>query len=367
MNAGGRTEIPDGRVAVAMSGGVDSSVAAALLVEQGYDVVGVHMKLADVPDDMRHGKSCCSLDDSLDARQVCAELGIPYYVFDFREEFRREVVDYFIAGYRAGLTPNPCAMCNLRIKNSALLDRIREIGCDYLATGHYARIRENPVTGSHEMVRPRDLRKDQTYFLFGTPREELPALLFPLAEFVKDEARALAAKLGFVTWDKPDSQEICFVPSDYRDFLRPHLGDMPEGDFVDRAGNVLGRHRGVALYTVGQRRGLGIGGARPYYVVAIDREANRVLLGEESDLYSSRVKVGSVNWVSRPPPERPLDAVVKIRYADAGTPARVSTSGGTTAEVIFSRPVKAVTPGQAAVFYDGDVLLGGGWIEAGEP
>jgi tRNA-specific 2-thiouridylase len=356
------------RVAVAMSGGVDSSVAAALLVEQGYDVVGVHMKLHDLPDAEKHNKRCCSLDDSLDARQVCARLGIPYYVVNYVEAFEREVIDYFVGAYVQGRTPNPCVMCNRSIKSSLLLSSVREFGCEYLATGHYARVRRNPDTGAHEMVKAADRRRDQTYFLFGTPAEELPYLLFPLAEYEKPAARGLAERLNFLTWDKPDSQEVCFVPKDYRAFLRARLGGAwPEpGDFVDREGRVLGRHDGLPNYTVGQRRGLGLGGNHPYYVVALDPERNAVVLGEEEELAATTMRVGEVNWVSCPPPRGPIRAEVKVRYAHEGTPATLHPERPGLWRVEFREPVRALTPGQAAVFYDGDVLLGGGWILPGK-
>ncbi|MCZ6644723.1 MAG: tRNA 2-thiouridine(34) synthase MnmA [SAR324 cluster bacterium] len=358
---------PGGRVAIAMSGGVDSSVAAALLVEQGYEVVGVHMKLNDLPDEEKHNKACCSLDDSLDARQVCAKLGIPYYVINFVEPFERQVIDYFVSAYREGKTPNPCVMCNRTIKSTLLLERIREFGCEYLATGHYAKVVRNPDTGGHELHKPKDLRRDQTYFLFGTLREELPYLLFPLADYEKPDARRVAERLQFATWNKPDSQEVCFVPKDYRDFLRarPQAAPPAPGDFVDREGRVLGRHEGLPFYTVGQRRGLGIQGTGPYYVTALDGARNAVVVGKEEDLYASAMEVSGVNWVSCDAPAGPRQVTVKVRYAHAGTRATLEPSGLAAVRVRFHEPVRAITPGQAAAFYDGDVLLGGGWIDSG--
>ncbi len=361
------------RVAVAMSGGVDSSVAAALLVEQGYDVVGVHMKLHDLPDAERRDKSCCSLDDALDARQACARLGIPFYVLDFTAPFRTRVIDYFVDAYAAGRTPNPCVMCNRTVKNAALLDAVREFGCDYLATGHYAARRHDPASGAYALIRPRDRRKDQTYFLFGTPRDELPWLLFPLAEHEKPDARGIAERHGFLTWDKPDSQEVCFVPRDYRAFLRRELADrapMP-GPFVTRTGEVLGTHQGLHHFTVGQRRGLGIAGGEPLYVVALRAEDNAVVLGPADALDAHGAQVQEVNWVSREPIAAPLEATVKVRYAHGGTPARIvpapTDADPTAVRVEFAEAVRAVTPGQAAVFYADDVLLGGGWINAALP
>ncbi len=353
------------RVAVAMSGGVDSSAAAALLLEQGWDVVGVHMKLHDLPDDGKRDRSCCSLDDSLDARQVCARLGIPFYVVDFTREFKADVMDYFVDSYRAGRTPNPCVMCNRTVKHALLLERVRAFGCERLATGHYAGLRDDPASGRRQIVKARDQRKDQTYFLWGTRAEDLPYLLYPLAETDKAAARQLAAERRFVTWDKPDSQEVCFVPNDYRDFLRPRFAAAPPepGDFVDRQGRRLGRHLGLPYYTIGQRRGLGIGGARPWYVVALRRESNAVVLGDEGDLLGNAATVSGVNWVSCAPLSAPRAATVKVRYAHAGTPARLVPLAEERVRVEFAEPVRAITPGQAAAFYAGDVLLGGGWIE----
>jgi tRNA-specific 2-thiouridylase len=354
-----------GRVAIAMSGGVDSSVAAALLIGQGWDVVGVHMKLNELPDEEKRGKSCCSLDDSLDARQVCAQLGIPFYVLDFTREFKAGVLDYFVDAYRTGTTPNPCVMCNRTVKQGLLLERIREFGCERLATGHYAGLREDPASGRLQIVKARDRRKDQTYFLWGTRPEDLPYLMYPLADYEKSATRELAAGHRFITWDKPDSQEVCFVPKDYRDFLRPRFAAAPPppGDFVDRDGRVLGRHQGLPYYTIGQRRGLGLGGERPWYVVALRRDTNEVVLGGDADLLGSAMTVRGVHWVSCDPPASPRTASVKVRYVHAGTAAQVTPLGEGRARVEFAEPVRAITPGQAAVFYDGDVLLGGGWIE----
>ena len=388
LNLSGNSPSPKGRVAVAMSGGVDSSVAAALLLEQGWDVVGIHLKLHDIPDSQRRDKSCCSIDDALDARQVCARLGIPFYVLDFVKEFRARVIDYFAASYRRGLTPNPCVMCNRAVKHALLMDKAREFGCDYLATGHYARVERAGESGNWRMLRPRDRHKDQTYFLFGTPREELPYQLYPLADLEKEQARALAGRYGFITWNKPDSQEVCFVPKDYRTFLEEHFaGDLPlPGEFVDSEGRVLGQHRGLAFYTVGQRRGLGLSAENPLYVVSLHPGENRILLGSEAELLASHMTVADVNWVSLDSSSvdafregRPLEALVKVRYSHAGTTARITPleeggSGGGNGggacggenpgvRVEFAEPVRAIAPGQAAAFYDGDVLLGGGWIQ----
>ena len=358
-------KVPSGRIAVALSGGVDSSVAAALLVEQGWDVVGVHLKLHDFPDSEKRDKSCCSVDDALDARQICSQLGIPFYVLDFTEVFREQVIQYFVDSYRQGRTTNPCVMCNKTIKHTHLLNKIREFGCEFLATGHYARIEPIGGNGHLALARPKDRRKDQTYFLFETRSEELPYLRYPLADYEKPHARAIAGEKQFITWDKPDSQEVCFVPSDYRDFLKRGMADTPAqpGDFINRAGERVGEHQGLSYYTVGQRRGLGISGPRPSYVIALRPETNQVVLGDEADLYADTMAVSGVNWVSCPPPTIPLEATVKVRYAHGGTAARILPVDSASVRVEFSEPVRAISPGQAAVFYEGDVLLGGGWIE----
>lgn len=366
---GAGSPAPRGRIAIAMSGGVDSSVAAALLLEEGWEVVGVHMKLHEAPEGERRNKSCCSVDDALDARQVCARLGIPFYVLDYVDVFRERVIDYFVNAYRAGLTPNPCVMCNQTVKNALLLRQVREFGCDYLATGHYAHIMPGPEGEAPVLVRPADRRKDQTYFLFGTPREELPWLRFPLAHLDKPQVRAVAERHGFITWDKPDSQEVCFVPRDTGAFLQGMMKDAPPlpGPFVNRSGEVLGTHRGLPFYTVGQRRGLGLSAPNPVYVLALRPERNEVVLGEENELLGSSLRATGVNWVSREAPSESIEATVKVRYAHEGTPATITpaedSQDATAVRVDFHEPVRAIAPGQAAVFYAGDVLLGGGWIQ----
>lgn len=354
------------RIAVAMSGGVDSSVAAALLVEQGLEVVGVNLKLNDLPDSEKHNKACCSLDDTLDARQVCGRLGIPFYVLDFVEPFGRQVIDYFVQSYAQGRTPNPCVMCNRTIKSRLMLDAVREFGCEYLASGHYAAIRQNPDSGDYEIARPRDRRRDQTYFLAGTGRSALPHLLFPLADLEKPKVRELAEKMGFLSWAKPDSQEVCFVPRDYRDFIaqKSGAGQTRPGEFQDRGGNVLGRHTGLTAYTVGQRRGLGVGGAEPSYVLELDAARNVVVLGREEELDATGLEAVEVNWVSRPAPRAPIQVVAQVRYAHQPATALVEPEGDGRARVTFAQPVRAIAPGQAVAFYDGEVLLGGGWIAA---
>ena len=353
------------RVAIAMSGGVDSSVAAALLKDKGYEVIGLHMKLYRGPENEIRNKSCCSIDETLDARLACHRLGIPFYALDYQQEFRETVINYFIEGYSSGNTPNPCVMCNKKIKSSLLLKKAAELDCEHLATGHYARICSNPDTGSTQLSRPQDLRKDQTYFLHGIPSGDLPRLMFPLSELTKTEVRKIARKLKLSTADKPDSQEVCFVPKDYRKFLKNELNETPlPGEFTSISGEVLGEHQGLPFYTIGQRRGLGLSDTTPYYVVKIDKEHNRIVLGKEDDLYSKTISVSSVNWVSISAPETPLSASVKLRSAHHGAIATLIPESGNKVRLELENPERAVTPGQAAVFYQKNILLGGGWIDS---
>ncbi|MBF0280835.1 MAG: tRNA 2-thiouridine(34) synthase MnmA [SAR324 cluster bacterium] len=352
------------RVAVAMSGGVDSSVSVALLKEQGYSVIGIHMKLYEPPSMERQSKSCCSLDDTLDARAVCSRLDVPFYVIDFRDEFKDNVIDYFVQEYLDGRTPNPCVMCNQKIKSQYLLEKADELGCDYLATGHYARILKDSASGNWQITRPRDFHKDQTYFLFGTPSEELPRLLFPLAEYSKPEVREIAERYGLVSAQKPDSQEICFVPLNYREFIVNQLNKTPEpGNFVSSSGEVLGRHKGIPYYTVGQRRGLQISGSTPYYVVQLDKKKNQIVLGKIEETFVKSVEVSKVNWVSIEPIEEPISVSVKLRYAHKAVKAKIIPQNYNRAQVVLEVPERSASPGQAAVFYQEDILLGGGWID----
>ena len=351
------------RVAMAMSGGVDSSVAAALLKEQGHEVIGLHMKLYHGPENETRQKSCCSLDEAIDARSACHRLDIPFYVLDYQQEFRETVINYFISEYSIGQTPNPCVMCNKKIKSELLLKKVDELDCDFLATGHYARVYNNLENGRPQLSRPKDLRKDQTYFLHGIPARELQRLKFPLADIIKPEVRKIASRLNLSAAKKPDSQEICFVPKDYRNFLKQELSNAPEtGDFISVSGDVLGKHLGLPYYTIGQRRGLGVSDSSPYYVVKIDKENNRIVLGKEDDLFSQTIWVSSVNWVSILPPDKPLRVSAKLRYAHQGASASVFPESENQVRVEFDAPERAVTPGQAAVFYQDDILLGGGWI-----
>ena len=351
------------RVAMAMSGGVDSSVAAVLLKEQGHEVIGLHMKLYHGPENETRPKSCCSLDEAIDARAACHRLNIPFYVLDCQKEFRESVIDYFVEEYSRGNTPNPCVMCNKEIKSYLLLKKVDELDYDYLATGHYAKIRFNPLIRRQQLIRPQDLRKDQTYFLHSIPADELHRLMFPLADIIKPEVRKIAGKLNLSAANKPDSQEICFVPKDYRNFLKQELNEVPEpGEFISVSGEVLGEHLGLPFYTIGQRRGLGLSDSTPYYVVKIDKGKNRIVLGKEEDLYSKTIFVSRVNWLSISPPKEQLHVTTKLRYSHQGVAASVFPESDNKVRLELDVPERAVTPGQAAVFYQDEILLGGGSI-----
>jgi tRNA-specific 2-thiouridylase len=341
-----------------MSGGVDSSVAAALLVEKGYDVVGVTMHLAG-------GSSrCCSLDDADDARRVAESLGIRFYVANYTEQFRREVMEPFADAYLAGRTPIPCVACNRRFKFHHLLERARAFGATGVATGHYARL-EDDGTGGRRLLRGRDDSKDQSYFLFDLGQEQLAHACFPLGALTKDEVRERARSLGLATAEKPESQEICFVPDgDYAavvESLRPNA--LPgDGEVVDGEGRVLGRHAGVHRFTVGQRRRLGLSAPRPLYVTQLDPVHNQVRVGEVDALESSEAWIEATSWIAGKAPGESIEACVRVRHGDEARAAKIEPGEGGTAHVRFDQPVRAVTPGQAAVFYQGDAVLGGGWI-----
>jgi tRNA-specific 2-thiouridylase len=348
------------RVVVGMSGGVDSSVAAALLVERGFDVIGVTMQLAG------SASRCCSLDDADDARRVAEKLGIRFYVADYKERFREEVIEPFADAYLAGRTPIPCVACNDRFKFSHLLARARALGASAVATGHYARVVRDAETGAVRLLRGADARKDQSYFLFRLTAEQLRHTHFPIGALTKSEVRERARALGLATAEKPESQEICFVPDgNYArvvEQIRP--GAAQAGELVDAAsGAVLGVHGGVHHFTVGQRRGLGGGGAEPRYVVGLDASRRRVRVGSAAALEARGARLAGSCWTAGAAPSGPLRAEVQVRHRHTPVPATIVVGADGGARVDFDAPVRAISPGQAAVFYRGEELLGGGWIE----
>jgi tRNA-specific 2-thiouridylase len=352
------------RVVVAMSGGVDSSVAACLLKEQGYEVIGATMRLWK-GDDTNNPTGCCGVLHVEDARRVAQQIGIPFYVFNLEEEFERDVIRYFCDEYRKGRTPNPCILCNERVKFGAFAGKALGLEADYLSTGHYARLDHEKGAGRILLKRGLDRKKDQSYVLFSLSQDQLRRALFPLGEFRKEAVRRKALDLGLRVHDKPESQEVCFIEEDsYHSFLQERLkGAIDPGPILDRAGKVLGTHKGVMFYTIGQRRGLGMARGVPLYVIGIDRGKNAIIVGEEQDVFADTFTVDSLNWIVIPREKSPFTAEVKIRYNHPGSGAVLSMTGDAELEVRFSTPQKAITPGQAAVFYDGDTVLGGGWIK----
>lgn len=363
-------------IAVAMSGGVDSSAVAAMLHAEGHDLIGLTLQLWNqrrlagkegMPEQVQ-GR-CCSIDDVYDARHVAEGLGIPYYIVNQQERFERDVVRPFVDEYLAGRTPVPCSLCNNHLKFDQLLLTARQIGADSIATGHYARNEYDPARNRWILKRPADTSKDQTYFLFGLTQDQLAHTLFPLGNYQKPAVREIARSHGLALANKPDSQEICFIPGgDYKRFIEAYLDEQEEaapgvaGDLVTAGGEVLGHHAGIQNFTVGQRKGLGVSSATPLYVIQIDKAANRVTVGPQTDLARHTLRARQLNWISLAALASPMRVMVKIRHRHEPAPATIEMDGEDQVLVTFDRPVSAVTPGQSAVFYDGDEVVGGGWI-----
>lgn len=369
------------KIAVAMSGGVDSSAAAAILKEQGHELVGFTMQLWN----QRRGISvdengdplpsrCCSLDDVYDARRVAEELGFPFYVLNLEREFERDVVQPFINSYLNGETPIPCVACNSRLKFASLDKLAASLGCDKVATGHYARVEFDAEANRYRLYRGRNLQKDQSYFLWELTPAQLARALFPLGEMSKPEVREVARTSRLAVAEKAESQEICFVPDgNYAGFIDRYLEAeeaterLPgAGEIVDTSGRVLSHHDGIHRYTIGQRRGIGIARERPLYVISIDAAKNRVVVGEQEELLRDEFTATGVNWIAFDEPSAPIRAAVRVRYRHTPAPARITPQANGRAQIIFDEPQRAITPGQATVFYRGDEVIGGGWISKDE-
>ena len=354
------------KVVVGMSGGVDSSVAAYLLKEQGYEVVGVTMQIWQEEDQTTQEENggCCGLSAVDDARRVAWDLDIPYYVMNFRKEFQENVIDYFVDEYIQGRTPNPCIACNRYVKWESLLKRSLDIGADYIATGHYAQIEQLP-NGRYSLKKSVTAAKDQTYALYNLTQHQLSHTLMPVGQYSKDEIRAIADKIPLRVANKPDSQEICFIPDhDYAGFIEEYSGkELEEGNFVDLDGNILGRHKGITHYTIGQRKGLNLSMKHPVFVVEIRPETNEVVIGDSEDVFSDTLRCSQVNWMAIDGLHgESMNVTAKIRYSHKGAPCTIREVEEGVVECVFEEPQRAITPGQAVVFYDGDYVVGGGVI-----
>jgi tRNA-specific 2-thiouridylase len=352
------------RIVVAMSGGVDSSVAAALLAEQGHDVIGVSMQLYDQSEGHTSFGSCCSLDDLYDARHVANAINIPHYILNFERQFDDQVVSNFVREYASGRTPLPCAHCNSDLKFATLLDRARGFGAEAVATGHYARVERDAGAGRYVLKRGVDASKDQSYFLFSLTQDQLARAVFPVGDRPKDAVREYARRRQLPVADKPDSQEICFIPdNDYASFVSKHAPDAArDGVIVDARGRIVGRHAGLHRFTVGQRKGLGVSAGAPLYVLELRPAERQVVVGPKAALERTTLTASGVNWIVEEP-AGPLRVTAQIRHRHQAAPARIRSIGDGRAELVFDAPQIAITPGQAVVFYDGDVVVGGGWID----
>lgn len=357
------------RVVVGMSGGIDSSVAACLLKEEGYEVIGINLKLFSQENNegfAKYGSGCCGVQGIEDARNVAQKIGIPFYVLNCEKEFENKVINYFCEEYLNGRTPNPCIICNEKIKFGILLEISKSLNADYIATGHYARIEYDDLTKRYILKKGKDEEKDQSYFLFSISQDQLSHIIFRLGEYRKAEIRQLAQKFGLKIYNKPASQEICFITTNYHEFLKRRVGsDIKPGPLMDREGKILGQHQGIAFYTIGQRKMVGAH-KKPFYVISIDRQKNTIIIGPEEKLYRDRLIAKDVNWISFEP-KKFLGKVggkvkARIRYKHQEAEAVVSELNAGSVEVKFNEPQRAITPGQAVVFYQGDMVIGGGWI-----
>lgn len=352
------------RVLLGMSGGVDSSVSAILLKEQGYEVIGITMKLWEGDEDEQEG-SCCNLDSTLDAKRVCDIIGIPHYTLNFKKEFQDKVINNFICEYANCRTPNPCIECNRYLKFGAMYEKAKELECDYIATGHYAKIAYDEKYQKNVLKKSASIKKDQSYVLYNIPKELLDHVIFPLGDFeTKDEIREIAKNHNLAVASKPDSEDICFIPDgNYKKFLEKHSDIKPkEGNIVNRQGEILGKHNGLYNYTIGQRKGLGIAYKVPLFVLGFNKAKNEVIVGEEAELYKKEMKVGNINLLLMDKIDKALDVTVKIRYSSKQAEALINQTDDGNVQVIFKEPQRGITPGQSAVFYIDDVVVGGGKI-----